>query len=332
MKNYDYIIIGAGLAGTTLGLELLKQNKRVLIIEKQDIKKRAKLCGGLLTKKAYKLLSSIIDIDEINITKYNNPIFHNGDKSFSLNLEIFTLNRVDLDNYLFNLYLKKGGKIITGATFSSIDIFKNVITVEKREYSYKYLIGADGINSTLREFVTHRQQRKHLALEVKDVPRKDIELYFMKDFKGYAWIIPNYKYSMIGIGEIKKGEKSITYVFDEYLKQLGIKDKDIRGAFLPSGDDFFFNYQNIFFIGDSAGLASPLTREGIYYALLSAKILSENFNKNYQRKMRKYLVNLYISKFYGLFVYSPFWRNLVFNYHNFFLFRFALNIFFKIVL
>lgn len=33
-KNYDYIIIGAGLSGIHLALELIKKNKRVLILEK----------------------------------------------------------------------------------------------------------------------------------------------------------------------------------------------------------------------------------------------------------------------------------------------------------
>ena len=56
MENYDTIIIDAGLAGWILGYLLQKNNKNVLIIENQDLIKKNKLFGGIVTKKAYRLL------------------------------------------------------------------------------------------------------------------------------------------------------------------------------------------------------------------------------------------------------------------------------------
>ena len=41
MKNYDVIIIGAGLAGLSLGSELSKKHN-ILVIEKSQIKKEHK--------------------------------------------------------------------------------------------------------------------------------------------------------------------------------------------------------------------------------------------------------------------------------------------------
>ncbi|MDE5630373.1 MAG: NAD(P)-binding protein, partial [Bacilli bacterium] len=90
MKKYDCIIIGGGLSGLTLGIQLLKQNKKVLIVEKQDIRKYKKLCGGLLTKKSYDLLSSLINIEDLNITKHNKSLFHNENQHFYLDVEIYT--------------------------------------------------------------------------------------------------------------------------------------------------------------------------------------------------------------------------------------------------
>lgn len=40
MKNYDTIIIGAGLSGCTLGNLLLRKNQKVLLIEQKDILKK----------------------------------------------------------------------------------------------------------------------------------------------------------------------------------------------------------------------------------------------------------------------------------------------------
>lgn len=331
MKKYDCIIIGGGLSGSTLGVQLLKQNRSVLIIEKQDIKKREKLCGGLLTKNSYELLKNLINIYDLNITQHTKALFHNEDKAFSLDIEIYTLNRPELDDYMLNLYINMGGEILSKATYTNLDIEKSIITIEGEKYQYKYLISAEGVHSTLRKMITNRSQRKHFALEIKDDQKRDLEIYFSGYFKGYSWIIPNHKHSMIGLGEVT-GRDDLLDEFKKYLNVLGIENKDIRGAYLPSGDDFFFNYKNIFFIGDSAGLASSLTGEGIYYALLSAKILSKNLNKNYKKKMRKYLMNLYIAKFYSKFVYSKFWRKVIFEYRDFFLIKIALKIFIKMVL
>ncbi len=40
LEYYDTIIVGAGLAGCTLGNLLLKENKKVVIIENQDLNKK----------------------------------------------------------------------------------------------------------------------------------------------------------------------------------------------------------------------------------------------------------------------------------------------------
>lgn len=73
MKNYDTIIIGAGLSGCTLGNLLLRKNQKVLLIEQKDILKKEKLCGGLITKKAYKLLFEIYgtEMDGLNFKAFN---------------------------------------------------------------------------------------------------------------------------------------------------------------------------------------------------------------------------------------------------------------------
>jgi len=67
MNKYDVVIIGAGLSGCTLGYLLRKQNKKILIIEKQRLKKKDKLCGGLLSEKSYNLLKEIFKFEDKNL-------------------------------------------------------------------------------------------------------------------------------------------------------------------------------------------------------------------------------------------------------------------------
>ena len=53
---YDYIIVGGGLSGAMIGYLLKKEGYKVMIFEKQNIKTKTKLCGGIITPKTYSIL------------------------------------------------------------------------------------------------------------------------------------------------------------------------------------------------------------------------------------------------------------------------------------
>ena len=46
MKEYDYLIVGAGLFGATVGYYLKKAGKKVLVLDKRD-----HIAGNIYTKK-----------------------------------------------------------------------------------------------------------------------------------------------------------------------------------------------------------------------------------------------------------------------------------------
>ncbi|SDH63729.1 UDP-galactopyranose mutase [Pseudobutyrivibrio sp. 49] len=65
MKNYDYLIVGAGLFGATFAHEALKRGKSVLVIDRRD-----HIAGNIYTKEE----------DGINVHVYGAHIFHTSDK------------------------------------------------------------------------------------------------------------------------------------------------------------------------------------------------------------------------------------------------------------
>ena len=323
MKKYDAIIIGAGVAGTTFGYLMRKSNKKVLIVEKLKISNKDKLCGGLLSKKSYELLCTIFDIDreKLTIKQNKNVTIHNNETVFNIDIDTFSVNRKDLDHYILQEYLNIGGEWIDNTQYENLSLENNTLEINHQEYQFDYLIGADGIFSQLRKEITGKMQKKNFALETLcEKEDKNLEIFFFDHFKGYGWIIPNSKNAMIGIGDVSEN-KEIKDIFYSYTEKIGIDAKNVRGAFLPTGDDIFLNYKNTFFIGDSAGLISPITGEGIYYALLSAKILSENLNKNYVRKMKKVLNKIKRGRFYMKYVYNDRIRNYIFSRYQNIIFR-----------
>ena len=74
-----------------------------------------------------------------------------------------------------------------------------------------------------------------------------------------------------------------------------------RGAYLPSGQSVALGTpgcENLFLIGDAAGLIDPFTGEGIYYALLSAQIAADTILSDvptcsdYRRRMERVIATI----------------------------------------
>jgi geranylgeranyl reductase len=63
-------------------------------------------------------------------------------------------------------------------------------------------------------------------------------------------------------------------------KDLPVDLSSWRGGFLPTGEEVVLEYNDVFFLGDAAGLIHPFTGEGIYYALFSAESLAQSLLSN----------------------------------------------------
>ena len=57
MKKIDFIIVGQGLAGSILALELLKQNKTVLVIDNADMSQSSRVAAGIYNPIVFKRLT-----------------------------------------------------------------------------------------------------------------------------------------------------------------------------------------------------------------------------------------------------------------------------------
>ena len=334
-KQYDVIIIGAGLAGCVLGFLLKKQKKKVLIIEQQNSKRKLKLCGGLLTQKSYDILKEIYndEIKKLDIIAYKKAYIINKTEKIKFdNINLYTIYRKELDDFVLNEYLKIDGEIVDNTTYTNLDLEKQKIIINNSTYKFEYLVGADGVFSQVRRNIFGCNQKKNFALESNiKTQHQNLEIYFFDKLKSYGWILPNNKYSMIGIGDVSSKTK-LEEDFDNYLNQINVVVPNKKGAFLPTGNDFCLEYNHyVRFIGDAAGLISPITGEGIYYAVFSAKKLSEDFI-NYKFNMRKTIKHLRKEDFFKKIIYNHKIRSFVFNRHNRKIFRRIIDKFAKKIL
>lgn len=278
---------------------------------------KTKLCGGIITPKTYSLLISEFpkkDIDKIIKAKFSECIISDIQKLNLDNIDIKIVDRKKLDDYILKQYLNLGGKIVEGSKIENIDFDNKIVVCNNKKYKFKYLIGADGTLSYVRNKLTKKIQNKNLALENFQTCTNDLNftIEFINKYKGYNWIIPT-KYDICyGTGNISK-ELKIDYMFDELANRYNLSNNK-KGAFLPTGDDILLNRENIYFIGDAAGLISPITGEGIYYALYSAQQLFVSFrdNKNYVKLMKPTCKKIKTELFLTKIIYNERVREFVF--------------------
>ncbi len=315
---YDYLIVGAGLAGSMLGYLLQKEGYKVIILEKQILSNKKKLCAGIITPKTYSLLISEFpkqDIDNIIKTQFCECDIVDKTKITLKDIDIKIVDRKQLDDYILEQYLKLGGKVVEKCKIDNIDFRNSIITSNIKQYRFKYLIGADGTLSCVRKAISGKIQSKNFALESFQTTTEQLRLTveFVDKYKGYNWIIPMKEVVCIGTGNISQ-EIKIGGIFDDLANRYKL-DNSKKGAFLPTGNSILLNKGNTYLLGDAAGLISPITGEGIYYALYSAQTLFKCFkeNKKYSNLMKGEIKKIKFQLILIKIIYNSKIRNWVFK-------------------
>ncbi len=302
MREYDVLVIGGGPTGSTASYILKsKYNLNVLLVDKHAFP-RDKLCAGLVTKKTTDLLSEIYGenyTDFANVTN-NFKLYYKHNEITDVNVDIpFNLvNRKDFDFWCFNKYKELGGETYSPLYIKTIDTANHVATFTNGEtIGYKYLIGADGAFSMVRKYVDPKFRSLSFCFESyiqKENAENDLKIYFGSLKNSYFFDFYKSTYNAIGCAYFGN-VKNVLPKYKSFLYDVGVTktvDSNIKGMFIPY-DYVKTPVQNhVFLAGDSSGAVDPITGEGLYFALLSAKYLADSLGKNfedYQKAKTAYL-------------------------------------------
>ena len=124
---------------------------------------------------------------------------------------------------------------------------------------------------------------------------------------GYYYWFPSVNYDVVGYGDYSTSFEK----FREILKEKGIAETKIKGAYIPLKDVKSDN-DHIILIGDAGGFANKITAEGLYYAFATGRnacrAITENIpfteaNKVIFKKKKNevYWAKLFYSRL-GLFI------------------------------
>lgn len=299
--NFDVVIIGGGPAGVSAGISLAQNGVSVALLERA-IYPYEKTCAGILTEKTVQLLEKEFAINLNDFYSTNNISLFFKEESvcrFSSGYPFILVDRKALNTVLIRACIKAGVRLLDGAEVISLTPETNKLTLKNGSIiSYQALIAADGVHSYVRRSLKLDDFQLGFCIQDYIVRSKcpsslinlqEIQLYFGNIQFGYSWIIPNKTHFVIGSGMFVKDFHwpTMQHKHNQLCAQIGISDKSVRrGAHVPVGipvDQKIHPYENIVLIGDAAGLANPLTGEGIYLALASGILASQSYQNNHSQ-------------------------------------------------
>ena len=309
--DFDVIIVGAGPAGGMCAYELSKNQISVLVIEKERLP-RYKTCAGGLTKKAYEILPrDFLNLVENETYRVNLTLNHGWGFSKMTSFPIVKMVMRDkLDYFLVKKAEHFGARILDKTVIKSIVESSECIHVstEVGDFKSKLIVGADGITGCVaRSLKLRGRPISGIAIEGEVTPRHDLSQ--LKEFngslhldfnvipKGYGWIFPKKEHLSVGLFTTLPELRDLKRHFTSYLNRKGLANgyqtNSLKGHQIPIGGKKpeILNSKRGILIGDAAGLADPITGEGIYFALRSGQIAAEvicNFMTNPNMALDEY--------------------------------------------
>jgi len=218
--------------------------------------------------------------------------------------------RDKLDHALLNRAIQAGADVLQGVRAVGIHLNETgvEVTTTAGNFRSKLLAGADGAQSTVAKAIGVNNNNKSIAAIETELAVSDTELAKWKSQiaiglgyvpHGYAWLFPKSDHLSIGIACLKSKNGKLKRAYQEFLNSFGFKRSVViksSGGSLPVCTGRSIVAQGrVALLGDAAGLADPLTGEGICNAIHSAKLAVPVFEKSLESgdfNLRDYSVSV----------------------------------------
>jgi len=282
-------VVGAGPAGASAALDLAAAGAEVLLLER-DAMPRYKTCGGGLVPRAKRAFA--VDVsDAIERECYAAEINALG-ADLSLRIErpapvISMTMRDRLDRLVVEAAELMGVCVRMDCAVHEARPGRDRVELETAagKTTARFVVAADGALSRVARSTGWRDGR-HL------IPALESELYvgdrlfesysgaarFDVDVlpHGYGWVFPKREHLSVGVASFRRGSIGMHALLDRYCERLGldpIQRQERHGFVIPVSPrrDGFVKGRTLL-AGDAAGLADPVTAEGISFAVRSGRI------------------------------------------------------------
>lgn len=280
----DILIIGAGPAGSSAGIEAARQGLKVVLVDKRTTIGSPVQCAEFIPKLLLQeiTVSASAIAQEITAMKTFLPdgsVHEHPAPGFILNRSIF-------DKELALQAAAAGALVLANARCAAIRKEKVLVVqnYEDIEISARLIIGADGPRSIVGTWIGQCNQDLVFAAqyELPLLEKSDCtEVYFSPDyFGGYGWVFPKGISANVGVA-IKYDPKTCNSVYrllDDFTDRLCRDGRVARepvsttAGLIPVGGPLKAFSENMMLAGDAAGHAHPISGAGIMYAVVGGRI------------------------------------------------------------
>ncbi len=305
-KIYDVVIIGGGLAGLALSIQLAKADYNVALFEKEKYPFH-KVCGEYISFENWNFLEelglplsdwSLPVIKHLTISAPNGNFIQND-----LPLGGFGISRYKIDAALANIARLSGVEVFEENKVSDVAFENQMFSVQSSSFSCKAKIvcGSFGKRSNLdikwkRNFTLKKNDKLNNYIGVK--------YHVQTNFPSNEIALHNFKNGYCGISQIEENKYCLCYLTNaENLRisnnSIAEMEKNILrvNPFLEkifSSSEFLFAEpviisqisfekktkieNHILMLGDAAGMITPLCGNGMSMALHASKIACKHID------------------------------------------------------
>lgn len=313
--TYDLAVIGGGLAGLSLSIQLAKAGYKIILFEKEKYPFH-RVCGEYISYESWNLLESLgLDLNSLNVSHIKKLLVSDTKGNFfeqQLPLGGFGISRYTLDHQLAQL-AKQNGVILCEDTRTNEILFTNDefhISTTIGNYRSKLAAGSFGKRSNLdikwkRPFAVAKNNKLNNYIGIKYHVKHDFpdDLIALHNFKnGYCGIskVEGDKYCLCYLttadnlqasnNDIHKMEQNILSA-NPHLKKI-FSEAEILWKEPVTISQISFDKKNliqdhVLMIGDSAGMITPLCGNGMSMALHASKIAAEQMKDLLSKKISR---------------------------------------------
>ncbi len=288
---FDVAIVGSGPAGAACAGFCAQAGLRVLVLERENFP-REKVCGDCLNPACWPVLRRLgvaervgglphgelhaVDFVGVDGNRVTIPLPANGDREIAV-------KRSSFDHLLMNRARELGTEIREGTTVTSVSVPTThtepwQITTPGGELAARFLVGADGRNSSVARFcgVLPRIEKERVAIQTHLPLPSDFGQCVVLQFRpeGYS-------------GQAPVGEDQLNLCLVSTAPRLpairhwaeetfGLSPTHSWRTITPlSRAPISTTTPGLFLVGDAARVIEPLTGEGIYYAIQSGEMAAD---------------------------------------------------------
>jgi len=303
MREPRIAVVGGGPAGATAARRLSESGARVTLFEARP--DAEKPCGGGIPARAVEEFPELADAALPRRVVHRVVIHAPSGATAGIELPdgIHIFSRHALDSVLRRRAVDSGAGLVTARVTGVRRLGSkggggrgdggwSLATAEGETGPFDLLIGADGVQGAVRRAVAPPWQGGELTLALYayvagpsqharvSPEASEMILKFFGDFDGYLWVFPRTDHVSVGIcarhrsvDPTRLRDELQRFVEDHY-PAWRFPPEALKGYFIPAAHrpaaSRSRDAARWALVGDAAGTADPLTREGIAHAMRSA--------------------------------------------------------------